>query len=97
MRDGTSIPSCRPASKLASGSNQPQPFERGLQSALAARDNATDPIGSQADSGLIDLNQFYDAALRHIFQGIAERKVLSTSDIPNKVRASSQRPVRLFV
>jgi hypothetical protein len=55
-RDGTSkFRPADPALKLASGSNQPQPFERGPQSALADADIDIEFCASQVECGLIDL------------------------------------------
>jgi hypothetical protein len=56
-----------PTLKLASGSNQPQPFERGLQSALATLDIDIDFRGSQVECPSIDLKTAVIAATQHIF------------------------------
>jgi hypothetical protein len=90
--DGTSkFRPADPASKLASGSNQPQPFERGLQSALADADIDIDLCGSQAECGLIDLIIAADAAPQHNFRPSAASFYFSCRNFAIRIERSSLR------
>jgi len=89
-RDGTSkFRPADPALKLASGSNQPQPFERGVQSALAGIYIDIDLRRSQAKFGLIDLGWRLHAALQHNLQAFRPVFYFSCLNFPIRITGRS--------